>query len=99
MSSPIQKIISACSINFAWEGFNTKLWGDELPSIINEGYPTPSITFETNEWRGLIVVTTFMSAFAVNEPINIIEKIKVIICAKNVLSCFILLFTSKKYLL
>ena len=91
ISSPIQKIISACSINFAWEGFNTKLWGELLPSIIIEGSPIPFITFETNEWRGFIVVTTLMSAFADNAPIKTIEKIKVIICPKNDLSCFILI--------
>ena len=49
MSSPIQKIISACSINLACEGFNTKLWGEVLPSIIKDGSPIPSITFEINE--------------------------------------------------
>ena len=49
ISSPIQKIISACSINFACDGFNTKLCGDELPSIIKSGSPIPSITFIINE--------------------------------------------------
>ena len=39
-----------------------KLCGDVLPSIINEGSPTPSITFAINECRGFIVVTTLISA-------------------------------------
>ena len=38
------------------------LCGDVLPSIINEGSPTPSITLIIKECRGLIVVTTFISA-------------------------------------
>ena len=75
ISSPIQKMMSACSIIFACEGFNTKLCGDVLPSIIKEGSPTPSITFEINECRGLIVVTTFISAFAAREPANKTAKI------------------------
>ena len=67
--------------------------------MINAGSPTPSITFEIKECNGLIVVTTFISAFAVKEFININEKIKIPICPKNVLCCFILLFTSKKKVL
>ena len=35
-----------------------------MPSIIREGSATPSITLETNECNGLIVVTALMSAFA-----------------------------------
>jgi hypothetical protein len=35
-----------------------------VPSIISEGSPTPSITLEISECRGLIVVTTLISAFA-----------------------------------
>ena len=43
--SPIQKIMSASSRSFACEGFNVKLCGEVLPSIISAGSPTPSITF------------------------------------------------------
>jgi hypothetical protein len=31
---------------------------------MREGFPTPSMTFEIREWRGLIVVTTLISALA-----------------------------------
>ena len=75
-SSPIQKTISAFSIISAWEGLNTKVWGLFVPSIIREGSPTPSITLDISEWIGLIVVTTFMSAFALklkNNGTNVIK--------------------------
>ena len=48
-SSPIQKTISASSSSSACDGLKTNVWGLLVPSIINEGSPTPSITLDTNE--------------------------------------------------
>ena len=91
-SSPTQNIISACSKSFAWEGFNMKLCGDVLPSIIKDGSPTPFMTFEIKECRGFIVVTTFSSALEDDAVINIIEKTRILIRFNNVLFGFILMF-------
>ena len=75
MPSPIQKMTSASSSIFAWDGFIVKLCGDILPSIISPGSPVPPITFAINEWRGLIVVTTFISALTGAVAISKNEKI------------------------
>ena len=65
-----------------------------LPSIINDGSPTPFITFVIKECRGFIVVTTFTFSSALEDDavINIIEKTRILIRFNNVLFGFILMF-------
>ena len=84
-SSPIQNTISAFSIISAWEGLKTKVWGLFVPSIIREGLPTPSITLDINEWRGLIVVTTLTSALALKLKNNGTKIIKIDFLMKFIL--------------
>ena len=53
--------------------------------IIREGFPTPSITLDINEWRGLIVVTTLTSALAEKLKNNGIKIIKIDFLIKFIL--------------